>query len=70
MAVTYWEMQDLTPADIMGASKVQYISKFWTIMVSYAVVLHPTYTVEIQCNGETGFSWRGTVDQAGKVVEL
>lgn len=70
MAVTSWEMQDLTPTGILGASKVQYLSKSWTITISYAVVWHPVYTVEIQYNGVPSFLWRGTVDQAGKVVEI
>jgi len=68
MAVTSWEMQDLT--GMLGASKVQYLGKSWTITISYAVVWHPVYTVEIQYNGVPSFLWRGTVDQAGKVVEL
>jgi len=67
-AATSWVIQDLT--ELLGASKLQYTGDEWTITVTYAVVLHPDYTVEIQYKGEPSFSWRGTVDKAGNVVEL
>jgi len=67
-AATSWETQDLT--ELLGASKLLYTGEGWTIKVSYAVVLNPDYTVEIQYEGEPSFSWSGTVDKAGNVVEL
>lgn len=47
-AATSWEIQDLT--NLLGASRLQYSGEGWTITVSYAVVLHPDYKVEIQYN--------------------
>ena len=69
MAETNWEIRDLTPI-LLGASVLQYVGKAWTITISYSIVFHPTYTVEIRYTGEKGFSWKGTVDQTGKVSEL
>jgi len=68
-AATLWEAQDLTPLGLVGASKWQYVGEGWTVTVSYAVVQHPTYTLEIQYSGEISFSWSGSVDQAGNVAE-
>ncbi len=69
-AATSWETIDLTPQGLVGASKWQYTSEGWTVTVSYPVVQHPIYTVEIWYRGEVNFSWSGSVDQAGDVVEL
>lgn len=63
-----WEMQNLTPG-ILGASNLQYTSGGWTVNVSYAVVLEPTYTVEVNYTGEASFQWTGTVSQNGTVTE-
>ncbi len=64
-----WETKDLTPEGLVGASKLQYTADGWTVIVSYPVVWKPTYTVEIDFEGEGGFHWKGTVDQAGTVIE-
>jgi len=67
-APTTWETLDLT--ELLGGEKLQYTGEGWTVTVSYPVVLHPDYQVEIQYAGEPSFSWSGTVDSAGNVVEL
>jgi hypothetical protein len=69
VAPTEWETKDLTPEGLLGASKLQYTADGWTVIVSYPVVWKPTYTVEIDFDGEGGFHWSGTVDQAGTVIE-
>ncbi len=64
-----WEEEDLTPQGLVGASKRKFVEGDWTVTVSWAVVRSPVYTVEIDCEGETGFHWKGTVDQARNVAE-
>ena len=65
-----WETKDLTPEGRLGASKLQFSGAGWTANVSWAVVLEPVYTFEIEYIGDVSFSWSGTVDQAGNVEEL
>ena len=65
---TSWETLDLN--ELLGGEKLQYIGEGWTVTVTYAVVLRPDYQVEVQYTGEPSFSWSGTVDSAGNVVEL
>ena len=69
VAPSEWETKDLTPEGLLGASKLQYTADGWTVIVSYPVVWKPTYTVEIDFEGEGGFHWKGTIDQAGTVIE-
>ncbi|PVX26301.1 MAG: hypothetical protein CW716_06300 [Candidatus Bathyarchaeum sp.] len=65
---TDWEMENLTPG-ILGASHLQFTSGGWTVTVSYAVVLEPTYSVEVNHTCEINFQWSGTVSQNGAAVE-
>jgi hypothetical protein len=65
---TEWEMENLTPG-LLGASNLQFTSDGWTVKVSYAVVLEPTYSVEVEHRGEVSFQWTGTVSQNGTVAE-
>lgn len=64
-----WKEKDLTPPGLMGASKIQFSGAGWTVNVSWAVVLSPTYTIEAVYTGEPSFTWSGTVDQAGALME-
>ena len=64
-----WETTDLTPEGHMGASKLQFSGAGWTVNVSWAVVLSPTYTIETVYIGEPSFTWSGTMDQAGAIME-
>ena len=64
-----WKEKDLTPPGLMGASKIQFSGAGWTVNVSWAVVLSPTYTIEAVYIGEPSFTWSGTVDQAGAIME-
>ena len=64
-----WETTDLTPEGFAGASKLQFSGAGWTVNVSWAVVLEPVYTFEVEYTGDVSFSWSGTVDQAGAVEE-
>jgi len=48
---------------------VQFTGGGWTVTTRNAVVLRPIYSVEIEYTGEIGFSWSGTVDQNGNVIE-
>lgn len=65
-----WEVDDLTPQGLVGASKRKFTGDSWTVEASWAVVWKPVYTVEINHGGEDGFHWKGTVDQDGNVVEI
>ncbi len=64
-----WETTDLTPEGFAGASKLQFSGAGWTVNVSWAVVLDPVYTFEVEYTGDVSFSWSGTVDQTGAVEE-
>ena len=64
-----WEVEDLTPQGLVGASKAKFTGDEWTVEASWAVVWKPVYTIEINHGGEDGFHWKGTVDQDGNVVE-
>ena len=68
-APTYWKERNLTPEGLVGSNTVQFTSGGWTVTTRNAVVLRPTYSVEIEYTGEIGFSWSGTVDQNGNVIE-
>ena len=67
---TSWETKDMNPDRIPGISKLRYIGPGWSVNVTNPVVLHPTYTIMIDCTVEEGFYWEGTVDQDGKVHEF
>jgi hypothetical protein len=64
-----WETTDLTPEGHMGASKLLFSGAGWMVNVSWAVVLEPIYTFEVEYTGDVSFSWSGTVDQTGAVEE-
>jgi len=65
-----WEVEDLTPEGLVGASKSKFMGDSWTVEASWAVVWKPVYTVEINYGGEDGFHWKGTVDQDGNIVKI
>jgi hypothetical protein len=67
-----WEYSDLTPKDLLGASTIQFTGeKTCLVTMKFAVVMRPTYSVEVMYTGKdgSGFSWSGTVDSTGKVEE-
>ena len=65
-----WTEKNLVPEGIVGATKIEYTSGGWTIIVSAPVVWKPTYTVSIAYSGPgTPFTWEGTVPQGGPVTE-
>ncbi len=68
-APTGWEITDLTPEYLLGASKIRLTSGDWTVEASWAVVRFPVYNVEITLSGEGGFTWEGSVDNEGTVTE-
>ena len=63
-----WTMENLTPG-LLGASNLQYTADGWTVTISYAVVLEPTYSVDVEYTGEVCFQWAGTVSQTWAVAE-
>lgn len=65
-----WETTDLTPEGILGFSKMQFTGAGWTVNASWAVVLNPVYTFDVEYAGAVSFTWSGTVDQSGIVEEL
>jgi hypothetical protein len=64
---TPWNEKNLTPNGWVGSNAVQFTKGDWTVKISYAVVLEPVYTVEVEYAGSNAFRWIGTVDQAGNV---
>ena len=66
---TSWETEDMNPERIPGISRLRYVSPGWSMNVTNPVVLHPTYTIMIDCTVEEGFYWEGTVDPDGNVHE-
>jgi hypothetical protein len=64
-----WREKDLTPEGLLGSSKREYSSEGWTVTISWPVVLHPVYNVEIECCEGTKFTWSGTVNQEGEITE-
>jgi hypothetical protein len=64
-----WKSTILTPEGLVGASTQQFVGNGWTVNVSYPIVQHPKYTVEIEYTNEVRFNWEGTVDQNGNVAE-
>jgi hypothetical protein len=68
-APSEWVDQALVYEDIVGYYAVRYTSGEWTVEVGNAVVLEPVYDIAVVFTGDTGFIWKGTVDQSGNVVE-
>jgi len=68
--VSHWEVEDLTPAGMVGSSALRFTGAGWTITVRWSVVLLPVYNVEAEYDGATGFLWEGMVDHRGGVDEL
>jgi hypothetical protein len=62
-----WEVEVLTPPDILGYSTQMYTGDGWNVTVSHAVVPRPIYDVEARYSGETAIHWWGIVDQEGIV---
>jgi hypothetical protein len=65
-----WAEDNLVPAGVVGASKIQYTGDGWTITVSAPVVWKPTYVIEVQYIGVNGFQWRGTLPSSGEIAEI
>jgi len=64
-----WAERNLTPEGLLGYNKAQYTAENWRVEVSNAVVLRPTYAVDVEFKGDLSFQWQGTVDSEGNVVE-
>jgi len=58
---------EIVTGGLLGYQTIVYTGEGWTVKVSHAVVLEPTYTVEVTHDGVEGFLWRGEVDQSGNV---
>lgn len=64
-----WSERNLTPEGLLGYNKAQYTAGQWRVEVSNAVVLKPTYTVDVEFEGDLSFQWQGTINSEGNVVE-
>jgi hypothetical protein len=64
-----WTVEEMKPQEILGFTSYKYNSGQWSILVEYAVVLNPTYTVTVEYAGDEAFAWRGTVDQSRVIQE-
>jgi len=63
-----WNEENMTPAGLVGSTRLRYTAQDWAVTVSYPVVPQPTYDVEV-VDGATGFTWEGKVDADGAVTE-
>ena len=66
-----WSEENVTPENLVGSSRFQYVAGEWQVTVSFPVVAPQAtvYTVAV-ANQATGFRWEGEVDAAGQVTEL
>ncbi|MBD3207134.1 hypothetical protein GF319_12435 [Candidatus Bathyarchaeota archaeon] len=64
-----WTITETTPEGLLGQSIIEYTGDNWKIVVSHPVVWKPTYTVEVE-QADSGFVWKGTIDQSGSITEL
>jgi hypothetical protein len=64
-----WAFEDTTPTGILGHSTFVYSGLGWKITVSFNIVLHPVYTVNVEHSGDTSFTWEGNIDQSMTVTE-
>ena len=65
-----WTEKNLVPEGIVGATKIEYTSGGWTVIVSAPVVWMPTHTVSISYSGEGSTSpGRAHYRRAGPVTE-
>ena len=64
-----WALAILTPEGLVGASTQQFAGGGWEINMSFPAVITPIYAVSVSYEGETSFTWEGTVDQLCNVME-
>jgi hypothetical protein len=64
-----WSITDVTPENLLGSMVTEYRGDGWVITESHPVVWKPVYTFEVE-NLETGFKWRGSLDQSGQITEI
>lgn len=60
-----WMIEDLAP-QLLGVEKTRYTSGDWVVIIEYAVVWKPVYTVTVEKGQDV--SWKGKVDQSGAVT--
>jgi hypothetical protein len=63
-----WATEDLTPKGLLGSSTFRYSSGSWSVTVKYPIILMPTYTISLICNGSAPFTWEGSVGSDGSVT--
>ncbi len=62
-----WGIANLTPENLLGSTTIEYSGNGWVITINYTVVWKPTYSFTVE--NTSGFTWSGTVDQSGSIVE-
>lgn len=67
---TEWNVKNLVPDGILGATKIEYTGDGWDVVISGPVVWKPTYSVEVRYTGPGAFKWVGSLPQGGPVQEL
>jgi hypothetical protein len=65
-----WTFAILNPEGMVGTSTQQFIGGGWEVNISFPVVITPIYSISLRFEGETNFTWEGTVDQSSNVIEL
>jgi hypothetical protein len=66
-APSEWTVEDLTPGGIVGYFTQEFQGGDWTVTVGNPVVWKPVFEVEVEYSGDISFTWKGTVDQTGRV---
>jgi hypothetical protein len=65
----FWAFETLPPEDLVGASTQQFVGGGWEVNLSFPAVITPIYALSVSYNGETNFTWEGSVDQLCNVRE-
>jgi len=53
----------------VGASTQQFVGGGWEMNISFPAVITPIYAISVIYDGETNFTWEGSVDQLCNVME-
>jgi hypothetical protein len=65
-----WSGEIIDTGDLVGATHYRYTADAWKMVIVVPVVAPEMTVYQIQLtNEESGFSWEGTVDRDGKVVD-
>jgi len=61
-----WVQEDVTPADLVGSSTRLWLSREWSLEMSFPIVPSPVYEAILSHN-EAGVVWAGALEEDGQV---